>query len=152
MITILNNPSKIELLKKQGFKYIKTPYKKVNTVIAYEKGISENIKHIINSVEICEVHEGNLISKFTNTPIELDKLSDGCKTVIYVYFRAILVQNNKEIIDITGCGANAIAYILRNYSDKNLMLYLGHWEIPKNIKVAFYMNDECIKNTNELFA
>lgn len=141
----------INRLKKQGYHYIELPYKRFNTVIAYEDGISPSVKNIINTVEECKIENGNLISKFTHTAIELGKLSEGCKTVIYIYFRARLVPNQKEIIDITLCGPNAIEYILNQYNDAELTLYLGHWELPKNIKTEFKMNTEIIKNSSDIF-
>ncbi len=150
MITIIND---LSILKNRDLRYVKTPYKRIDTVIAYEKNkyLSDNIKDIIRGVDSCNTEGGNLISKFTNTPIQLGKLSDGCKTVIYVYFRARLVPNSNELIDITSCGPNAIEYILKNYSDTDLKLYLNHWEFPKDVKAKFIFNKEIIENTNELF-
>lgn len=132
-------------------KYIRFPYKRYETVIAYEGGISKEVANIINSIEECALDtDGNMKSKFTNTPISLDRLSEGSKTVIYVYYRTILEKVN-EIINITDCGPNAIEYILKNYSDKNLTLYLGHLEFPFDIKCTFKINNIIVKNINEIF-
>ena len=125
---MINIITKIELLEhmikeNKSLRYVRFPYKRCETVIAYEGGISSEIVNIVNSIDECKLDaEGNMESKFTNTAISLDKLSDGSKTVIYVYYRTIVEKSN-EIINITDCGPNAIEYILKNYSDKNLILY-----------------------------
>lgn len=154
---MINIITKIELLEhmikeNKSLRYVKFPYKRCETVIAYEGGISSEIVNIVNSIDECKLDaEGNIESKFTNTAISLDKLSDGSKTVIYVYYRTIVEKSN-EIINITDCGPNAIEYILKNYSDKNLILYLGHLELPMNIKCKFKINNDIVENTNEIFS
>ena len=135
-----------------NLKFIRLPYKRYETVIAYAGGINTDIEKIIASIEQCvaDKESNNFQSKFTNTPLGLDSLSEGSKTAIYVYYRTKIV-NKYEIINITSCGPNAIEYILKNYSDAELTLFLGHLEFPKNINVQFKLNGVIINNTNEIF-
>ncbi len=142
MINILKNREILQKRINNGYKYVECPFKRLNTVISYEGTISDNIRVIVKEIEECEIEDNNLISKFTGAPIELNKLSDGCKTAIYVYFRAILKPNKHEIINITECGPNAIKYILENYRDRQLNLYLGHWEVSTDT-MADIVIDEC---------
>mgnify|MGYP003305380188 CR=1 FL=1 len=120
-------------------------------IISYENGISDGIKDIIYKIEECNIDEnGNIESKFTNTPISIHMLSEGSKTAIYVYYRT-KVPNKKEIINITSCGPNAIKYILENYEAFNLILYLGHFQIPTDVKCNIEFNGTIIKNTSDIF-
>ncbi len=134
----------------KSVKYIKLPFKRYETVIAYEGGISKEIANIIKTIDGCEIVDEGINSKFTKTPISLDKLSEGSKTVIYVYYRTKVV-NKSEIINITDCGSNAIEYILKNYANKDLTLYLGHLEFPEGIDCKFSINNSIVNNTNEIF-
>ena len=64
---------------------------------------------------------------------------------------SIKVEKYKdEIINITGCGENAIEYILKNYKDYNLKLFLGHYEIPLGVESKFKLNGKEYSNTNEV--
>lgn len=153
MINIIINEDVLEdiLNRNNNLRFIRLPFQRYNTVIASERGISKGIENIINVIEECTVNKaGDIKSKFTDTYIGLDKLSDGSKTVIYVYYRTKVVNKN-EIINITECGPNAIEYILKNYSNSDLTLYLGHLEIPRNLECTFKINGDIINNTNEIF-
>mgnify|MGYP003300805448 CR=1 FL=1 len=151
MINIIINSDILAELQKQGYHFTRTPYKKYETVIAKEGRLSEEITKIIKDVENCHLdNNGNVISKFTNTPISLNSISEGSKTIIYVYFRTKLPQIN-EIINITSCGPNAIEYILKNYNHYNLTLYLGHLEFPNDLIVDFKLNNTLIHSTNDIF-
>lgn len=151
MINILTKSNLLEELLSGNMKYIRTPFKRYETVIAYEGGISEEIKDIIVNIDECMLDgNGVLYSKFTKTPIGIDKLSDGSKTTIYVYFRT-KVPNENEIINITECGSNAIEYILKNYNDSDLTLYLGHLEFPMDLECTFKVNNNLVVNTNDIF-
>lgn len=105
----------------------------------------------IEKVEQCNIDtNGNLISKFTNTPLSISKMSDGCKTIIYIAYTIKKSNNSRELINITECGANAIKYILENFKDNELYLYLGHWQIPKNININFEFNSIKFSTTTDL--
>jgi len=153
MINVIINKELLDkkLEEEKEYRFIRLPFKRYETVIAYEGGISKEIKNIIETIEECSVDkDGNVESKFTHTPIGLDKLSEGSKTVIYVYYRT-KVEKEKEIINITDCGPNAIEYILKNYQNSNLTLYLGHLELPKDVVCRFQINGETVNSTNEIF-
>lgn len=151
VITIINKPELRDDMLQHEYKYIIAPYSRFNTVIAYENKISDAVRNMALDIDGCKIADNNLISKFTHTPIELNKLSDGCKTAIYVYFRALVIPNNKEIINIAECGANAIKYILEHFGNSDVVLYLNHWEIPGDVEMVFRLNeDTIINNTNEL--
>lgn len=148
---ILNSDMLTEMLQDENVKYVRLPFKRYETVIAYEGGISKNIEDIIHFIEECDFdNDKRLISKFTNTPIGLESLSEGCKTTIYVYYRTKKINKN-EIINITDCGPNAIEYILNNFNDSDLTLYLGHLEIPDDVKCTFKLNGKVMNNTSEIF-
>lgn len=151
MINIITKSDLLEELLSENVKYIRTPFKRYETVIAYEGGISEDIKDIIVNIDECALDDNGVIySKFTKTPIGMDKLSNGCKTTIYVYFRT-KVLNENEIINITECGSNAIEYILKKYNDSDLTLYLGHLEFPMGLRCTFKVNGNLIMNTDDIF-
>lgn len=153
MINIIKSNKLLKNKIDNGYKYISQPFKKFSTIIAYEDGISKEIEQIISEVDSCKISGMNIISKFTDTPIELGKVSDGCKTVVYVYFCTSLLASDNEIIDITECGPNAIRYILEHYGNKDATLYLSHSEFPDDVNVSFYINDTIkINSTMELFA
>ena len=151
MINILINRDLLkDLITTKGYTYVEFPFRRYETVIAF-KGITNEIKNIINTIDGCVLDEtNNVISKFTNTPISMDSISDGAKTAIYVYFRT-QVFSEREIIDITNCGPNAIEYILKNYSEADLTLFLGHLEIPQGISCKFKLNDSLMHTTSEIF-
>lgn len=134
-------------------KFIDYPYDKIEVILAIENGFKEYMLDAIKEVEQCNVDiNGNLISKFTNTPISISKMSDGCKTIIYVAYTIEKNINSKELINITECGESAIKYILEKFKDSDLYLYLDHWQIPKNVNVKFKFNDIDYSNTNELLS
>lgn len=134
-------------------KFIDFPYDKLEAILAIENGFKGYMLDAIKEVEQCDIDmNGNLISKFTNTPLSISKMSDGCKTIIYVAYTIEKNINSKELINITECGANAIKYILENFKDSDLYLYLEHWQIPKNVKVKFKFNDVQYSNTNDLIS
>jgi 2-hydroxy-3-keto-5-methylthiopentenyl-1-phosphate phosphatase len=152
MIRIITKKEVIQELLQKGYKIIKRPYDRYDTVIANEGGISKEIEDIIKSVDECRVDENkNIVSKFTETPLDMSRLSDGSKTVIYVYFRAIVNKNKNEIISISSCGPNAIKYILEHFNDQDITLYLNHWQFPDSIEQEFKLDDEIIHNTNEIY-
>lgn len=154
MINLITNKDFLDklLTGNNNLKFIRLPYKRYETVIAYTGGINADIEKIINDIEQCDADRdtNNFQSKFTNTPLGLDSLSEGSKTTIYVYYRT-KVTNNSEIINITSCGPNAIEYILKNYSEADLTLFLGHFEIPRNLKCKFKLNGEVINSTDDIF-
>lgn len=151
MINILINRDLLkDFIDTKTYSYVEFPFRRCETVIAF-KGITDEIKNIINTIDGCKLDEANnVISKFTNTPISMDNISDGAKTAIYVYFRT-QVLSDKEIIDITNCGPNAIEYILKNYSKADLTLFLGHLEIPEGITCDFKLNGNLMHGTSEIF-
>lgn len=152
MIEIITSKYEYKIAEvKDKYTYIKFPEDYLEDIIYKEGGISEQLKEIIRIIENTEVTEaGDLISKFTNKPIGISYLSEGSKIVIYIYYSIKTGRYKKEIIDITGCGENAIEYILRNYENYNLKLFLGHYEIPLNIKCRFKMNSKWYNNTSEI--
>ena len=150
---IINKDILDNRLKDGNLRYIKSPYDRFSSVVLYENGISEGLKHIISNIENCEVNEaGDIKSKFTGRFIGQDKISDGCKTAAYVYYRT-KVLNKDEIINITDCGPNAIEYIIKEYSEYDIVLYLGHLEIPINLECRIKINndEEPIVNTDQIF-
>lgn len=151
MINIIIDTDRLKELQDNGYKYVMLPYKRYETVIAKEGTLTSEIIKIITEVENCRIDSnGNVESKFTNTPISLDSISEGAKTTIYVYYRTKVV-NNHEIINITSCGPNAIRYILENYNDSSLVLFLGHLEIPRDVENAFMINGEIVNGVKDFF-
>lgn len=141
---------KIEELKGKC-NYIKYPETYLEEIIFKENGISDELKEIIKVIENTDVTEaGDLISKFTYKPIGISNLSEGCKIVIYIYYSIKVEKYKNEIINITGCGENAIEYILKNYKDYNLKLFLGHYEIPLGVESKFKLNGKEYSNTNDV--
>lgn len=55
-----------------------------------------------------KIKNGNLISKFTNTPLSISKMPDGCKTIIYIAYTIEKNINTKDMVNITVCGGKAI--------------------------------------------
>lgn len=146
MLKIITN---IDLI--QDKKMMTLPYKMFNSVLKLEGGISERISDIIYKIDNCKLTEnGMVISKFTHVPIEITHISDGAKTVAYV-MECCKMGYVEEIINITSCGPNAIKYILENFSNYNLTLYLGHFDIPENISCNIEFNHKKISNTSEAF-
>ena len=132
-------------------KFIDFPYDKLETILAIENGFKEYMLNAVKEVEQCNIDDnGNLISKFTNTPLSISKMSDGCKTIIYIAYKVDKNQSSNELINITECGPNAIKYILENFKNCDLYLFLDHWQIPKNIDIKFKFNDVEYVNTNDL--
>lgn len=153
MINIITKSDLLQqmLRKNKKLKFVKLPFKRYETVLNYEGGISKEVLDIITIIEESKIDsDGNLESKFSNTPISLNELSDGSKTVMYIYYRT-KVRNENEIINITECGPNAIEYILKKYSDADLNLYLEHLEFPANVNCNFKINNNIVSNTNEIF-
>jgi hypothetical protein len=150
MIKIFTSAEAINQLVKQGYQRIEILSDKYRTVVSYEEGMSDGVKNIIETIDGCKVEGANIISKFTNVPIGIDAISDGAKTCIYVYFRARVVPDPKEIINITECGPNAIEYILKNFSDSDLTLMLYHYNIPSHTEVEIIFDNVLIHNTDEI--
>lgn len=151
MINIIVDVDRLKNMQDNGYKYVMLPYKRYETVIAKEGKLTPEITKIIHEVENCKIDDnGNVESKFTNTPISLDSISEGAKTTIYVYYRTKVI-NGHEIINITSCGPNAIRYILENYNDSSLVLFLGHLEMPKDVEKPFMINGEIVNGVKELF-
>ncbi|MBQ2237918.1 MAG: hypothetical protein II321_00585 [Lachnospiraceae bacterium] len=146
MIYIYNQISSV-----RDKKFIDFPYDKLEAILAIENGFKEYMLDAVKEVEQCNIDSnGNLISKFTNTPLSISKMSDGCKTIIYIAYAVEKSENSKELINITACGPNAIKYIFKKFKDCNLYLYLEHWQIPRDIPVNFKFNDVEYSNTSVL--
>jgi hypothetical protein len=134
-------------------KIIEFPYDKFETILAIEGGFKGYMLDAIREVEQCDIDmNGNLISKFTNTPLSISKMSDGCKTIIYIAYTIEKNINTKDMVNITVCGANAIKYILEKFENSDLYLFLDHWEISKNINVKFNFNDVEYSSTTDLMS
>lgn len=132
-------------------KFVDFPYDKLETILAIENGFKGYMLDVIKKVEQCSIDSnGNLISKFTNTPLSISKMSDGCKTIIYIAYAVEKSENSKELINITECGPNAIKYIFEKFKDYDLYLYLEHWQIPRDVDVNFMFNDIEYSNTSVL--
>lgn len=132
-------------------KFISLPYKRFDMVLKYEGGISQDISNIIKFVDESDIStNGMVVSKFNNEEIEVTKISEGAKTVAYVMF-CYKKKYVSEVINITSCGPNAIKYILENYADSNLELYLGHYDIPRDVECRIRFNERKIKNTNQIY-
>jgi hypothetical protein len=151
MLKIITKNSIVRQLLDQGYTKVETPFNRCKNIIRYEKGISDTVKDIIEKVDGCKVEGANVISKFTKSPIGVDDISDGAKTCIYVYFRTKLLPNNKEIINITECGPNAIEYILKNFSESDLNLVIYHYYLPSHVRVKFKFNNEVFNDTDEVY-
>lgn len=152
MIQIINNSKIVNNLKNQGYNIIDSPEKEFDKILAYCNGINAEIEKIIHEVEGSEVKDNKLISKFSGEFLDINKLSGGSKSVVAVYFRARLVPNNKDVLDITGCGSNAIEYILNNYGDADLKLIVNHFELPYETKVKVMFNNVVLNSLYELFS
>ena len=148
MLSITTNK---ELLGMTKYKFISLPYKRFDMVLKFEGGISQDIAKIIKTVDECDIStNGMLISKFNGNEIEVTKISEGAKTVAYVMF-CYKKKFVKEAINITSCGPNAIKYIIENFSESDLELYLGHYDLPDNVECKIKFNGKVICNTNQMF-
>lgn len=103
-------------------------------------------------IDNCTIDEQQrIISPFTGTNIRVDNLSDGSRTLEFLYVYAKLKRTD-FVIDITSCGTNALEYMFRNYKDFDIELLLMHLEIPQEIQVDFEYDNQLFHNTSELFA
>lgn len=147
MITIINDK---KYLPASCTKIILTPYERFDTIISIT-GLTDEIKKIIAEIDSCKTDSGNnLISKFTLTAVDISNVSDGCKTVVAIWYN-LLRKNNSEVLNITSCGPNAIKYIFEHYQNENLCLYLNHYDLPQNINCRFLFNNVMLTNTNDIF-
>lgn len=148
MLSIITNKDLFDIKK---HKFISLPYKRFDIVLKYEGGISQDIAKIIKDIDECDIStNGMVISKFNKEEIETFRISEGAKTVAYVMF-CYKKKFIKEIINITSCGPNAIKYIIENFAESNLELYLGHFDIPNNIECKIKFNERFISNTSQVF-
>lgn len=109
----------------------------------FKIGEYPEIEKIIREVEGGEpISEGMFKSKFNESPLGYDALSSGSKVIIGIYNLIKTDRFQDKVIDITDCGFNAIRYIIDNYSDYDLTLYLGHMNLSPDFtaKEAFLLD------------
>ena len=127
--------------------YMESPYEIFGSVLDAlgKDGYAEEVRRVIHEVEGCElVCDSNVTqfrSKFDGTPLGLTYLSTGSQVVLCIYYMIKNGYTEDRIINIVDCGKNAIEYILRHYSDSDLTLYLGHYDIG-HMECKFMLNGE----------
>lgn len=103
---------------------VATPYDFYFMINAVCAEIDELDKQIIREVDGVRFNKYNMpISKFTGAPFRFDDLSDGCKTLLSIHNAIKLGTVDKEVFNITGCGANAqhaLVTLLAANSDINV--------------------------------
>lgn len=145
-------------LIKEGKHIWKAPYNDCSLIeTQYNKKYGIESIHRLQrklAVEIdnCTIDEQQrIISPFTDTDIKVDQLSDGSRTLEFIYVYAKLGRKG-DVIDITSCGENALEFMFKNYKDFDVELLLTHLEIPQEIQVDFEYDNQMFHNTSELFA
>lgn len=124
-------------------KYMEFPWSIFNIVSSalYKYGENKEVCRVIQEVEGCgTINEKTFISKFNGVPLQLLSLSTGSQVILCIYYLIKLDKAKDKIIDITDCGSNAIKYILKYYGNYDLTLYLGHYELYKDMECNFLIN------------
>ena len=84
-------------------------------------------KSIIKEIDGVELTQDfKIISKFTNSALDLTKLSTGCKTVLNVLY------NPNKVFNMSECGMNAVSFIY-NLSEGNVYVDTLVTPLTKNI-------------------
>lgn len=150
MIDIITRSNKGLLeTKYKHLQYVEYPWKLFDEVssLMYKSGESGELERVIADVEGCgTLPEQNMfLSKFNGMPLRLSSLSTGSQVVLCIYYLAKRNAVSDKVIDITDCGGNAIEYMLKNYNDFDLTMYLGHTELSSNEELTFKVNGEVKK-------
>lgn len=121
-------------------------YFEINKVTQY---LDETDAKIVEDVEDTHlINNQTILSKFRNIPIDIGKLSEGCKTLLCINhaIKTNMIQN--YIFNITSCGDNAIQYIVTTLaSDVDIYAYSYHGNLGYFNNVELKINDELFNNS-----
>lgn len=106
-----------------------------------ERGYEYVIKDAIENIDGC-IYIGNykIKSKFTKLPISITEISTGCKTVINV------LCNRDKIVNVDGCGLNALEYLLRYGVTVSSRGFLPIKKLDSPIKVVLNTEEVIFNN------
>ena len=90
--------------------------------------LDESDNEIVRSIDGSELlNTSTIFGKFSKCPIEIGKLSDGCKVLLCINHAIKKKLNSKLIFDITDCGKNAIEYLATRMAVQNdVNVYCRH--------------------------
>lgn len=98
---------------------------------------------IIKSVEETSLLNNETIyGKFSDMPIGIGCLSEGCKTLLCINHAIKTNTVGQYVFNITSCGGNAIAYLAEKMaSDIDVYVYVNHSDFGMSNNVRIQIND-----------
>ena len=108
------------------------------------KYLDESDKHIVEVVEKTSlVNNETIQGKFSDMPIGIGLLSEGCKTLLCINHA---IKNNiadNFVFNITSCGGNAISYLATEMAEGNdIIAYLSHGNFGSSLYCNIQINDD----------
>lgn len=94
--------------------FIQVPWDKFFKQHKITKYFDESDRQIVENVEQTSLINSETINgKFSDMPIGIGCLSEGCKTLLCINHAIKTGTVNQYIFNITSCGGNAVAYLAK---------------------------------------
>ena len=156
MLNLITDSSILEQIQQNSnIKYIQNPDKQFDDIIddiikteqADEKSRSamNYLAEIASKIDKSPLTKSgtHIISKFTHQPVSVKYLSTGAKTAFICYITG--ENHSSDIVNLTGCGGNATEFIIRTLQDKDINLFIQHYELPLSKGYKIQINGGVVK-------
>lgn len=122
---------------------IKVPWDRYFIEHKVSKYIDDTDVEIVNNVENTSIINNNTIQgKFSNMPIGIGCLSEGCKTLLCINHAKKTNTINKYIFNITSCGGNAISYLAEQIArNVDIFVYVAHSDFGMSENANIQIDD-----------
>lgn len=101
-----------------------------------------DIKIIKGVEETSLLNNETIYGKFSDMPIGIGCLSEGCKTLLCINHAIKTNTVGQYVFNITSCGGNAIAYLAEKMaSDIDVYVYVNHSDFGMSNNVRIQIND-----------
>ena len=118
-------------------------------IAEYIKNGYENIiSDCVSNIDKCKyIGDGRVESKFGNYAVSIEEISTGCKTVINV------LCNRDKIVNVSGCGGNALAYLLNNYDNVTISSvgFVSSRSFDTELKLVLNNKEIQVRNSREYY-
>lgn len=112
------------------------------------KYFDESDMQIVNDVEQTALLNNETIhGKFSDMPIGISCLSEGCKTLLCINHAIKTGTINKYVFNITSCGGNAISYLATIMaSNVNIEVYVKHYDFGVSKECCIRIEEKTFNN------
>jgi hypothetical protein len=143
--------------------YISVPWDKYfrqNKITKYFDESDEKIVHDVEQTSL--INSETIQGKFSEMPIGVGKLSEGCKTLLCINYAIKNKTIKNYVFNITSCGGNAVAYLANTIAkDVNILVCIEHGDLGMfnntnisvdgnifndSIKASTYLIEQGVKN------